>query len=50
MGVEGPIEKEKGLMDMNNSVEIVGGGGGMGAVEEGIRGINDGKNAIKINY
>ena len=34
-------EKEKGLMDMDNSVEIVGGGGG-------IRGLNgDGRNTIK---
>ena len=32
--------KEKGLMDVDNSVVVVGGGG--------IRGLNGNKNAIKI--
>ena len=39
--MEGLNKKEKGLMDMDNSVEIVGEGGG-------IRELNgNGKNAIK---
>ena len=41
-GVEGSSEKEKGLVDMDNSVAIAGWGGG-------IRGINGNrKNTIKI--
>ena len=39
--MEGLSKKERGLMDMDNSVAIVGGGG--------IRGLNgNGKNTIKI--
>ena len=41
-GVEGSSKKGKGLMDMDNSVVIVGG--------EGIRGLHsNGKNTVKIN-
>ena len=39
LGVEGSSKKEKGLMDMDNSVEIAGGGG-----ERWING--NGKNTI----
>ena len=43
LGVEGSSEKAKGLMDMDNSTVIVGGGG--------VRGLNGkGKNTIKTLF